>query len=61
MAKGPGKAFRKGMSLVEAVRYFSDEAKVEQLFIESRWPNGIACPACGSLGVKARATRKPIS
>ena len=59
MAKGPGKAFRKGLSLVEAMAYFMDEAKVEQLFIRARWPSGVACPGCGSLGVKERATRKP--
>ncbi len=59
MAKGPGKAYRRGMSLVEAVEYFSDEVQVEQHFIRARWPNGVACPSCGSLSVKERATRKP--
>ena len=52
--KAPGKAFRKGMTLVEAVRRFSAEA----MFVEARWPNG-ACPDCGSLDVQARPTRKP--
>ena len=59
MAKGPGKAGRKGMTLVEAVEFFSDEEKVEELFAESRWPDGVACPTCGSLGVTERPNRKP--
>ena len=57
--KGPGKHYRKGMSLVEAVKQFSDESAVERMFIEARWPNGIACVSCGSLRIKDRPTRKP--
>ena len=55
----PGKHYRKGMTLVEAVQLFSDESAVEQLFIETRWPNGVACPRCGSTYVQERPTRKP--
>ena len=29
------------------------------MFIEARWPNGVACPTCGSLNVQERPTRKP--
>ena len=32
---------------------------VEEMFIEARWPNGIACPKCGSLDIQERPTRKP--
>ena len=53
-----GKSFREGITLVEAIQEFSDEAAVEQMFIEARWPNGIACPVCGSLNVQERTTRK---
>ena len=55
----PGKDYRKGMTLVEAVKMFADERAVEDLFIEARWPNGVACFACGSLNVQVRPTRKP--
>ena len=56
----PGKQFRKGLSLVEAVKKFSDETEAERWFIETRWPNGIACPFCGSLDdVMERRNRKP--
>lgn len=54
-----GKSYRKGMTLVEAVRMFDDEDTVEEMFIEARWPNGIACPKCGSIDIAERPTRKP--
>ena len=57
--KAPGMYFRKGMTLVEAVREFSDERKTEKAFIEARWPSGVACPFCGSLDIQERASRKP--
>ena len=44
--KGPGKAHRKGLSLVRAVKKFSDETKAEAWFVERRWPDGIECPYC---------------
>ena len=57
--KAPGKYYRKGLTLVEAVQRFSDEAEVERMFIDARWPNGIACPRCESRNVQERASRKP--
>ncbi len=58
-AKGPGKAYRKGLSIFEASDLFSDERKVEDLFINARWPNGVRCPFCGSDRIRTRPTRKP--
>ena len=57
--KAPGKHYRIGLSLVEAVQKFSDEADAETWFIAQRWPEGIACPFCGSLNAQTRETRKP--
>ncbi len=54
-----GKSYRKGITLIEAVRMFDDEDAVEEMFIEARWPNGVACPKCGSMNVQERPTRKP--
>ena len=49
MAKeAPGKAYRKGISLVEIVKMFDTEEKAEQWFIEQRWPEGVVCPHCES-------------
>ena len=55
----PGKSFRQGITLIEAVKQFDDEGAAEVMFIEARWPNGVACPTCGSLNVQERPTRKP--
>ena len=56
---GPGKNFRTGLSLIQAVEKFTDPDFTEQWFIEQRWPNGVACPDCGSLNIQHRTTRKP--
>ena len=57
--KAPGKAFRKGLSLVELFDMFPDNATAEKWFTENRWPHGVHCPECGSDNVQVRKTRKP--
>ena len=57
--KAPGKHYRKGISLLEIVKQFDTEEKAEAWFIEQRWPNGIACPKCGSINVATITNRKP--
>ena len=56
---GPGKSYRKGITLLEICERFSTVEKAEAWFIEQRWPNGIACPFCGSLNIAKVASRKP--
>ena len=55
----PGKHFRKGLSTREFYEVF-DEEKAKQWFIKQRWPNGIACPKCGSLNVNTEAKHKTM-
>ena len=50
---------RKGINLLEITRCFGTEEKAEAWFIEQRWPNGVACPKCGSLNIATVANRKP--
>ena len=52
--KGPGKAHRKGISLVEAVEKFGDASAAEAWFVERRWPNGIRCVSCNSERIHTR-------
>ena len=60
MAKNaPGKHYRTGLSLIDAVEMFSDPEQTERWFVAQRWPNGIVCPDCGSLGIQTRTNRKP--
>ncbi len=53
--EAPGKHFRKGISLVELIRMFPDDATAETWFAETRWPQGPACPHCGSIRVLSGA------
>lgn len=57
--RAPGRAHRKGISLAELFDMFPDEAAAERWFVETRWPNGVACPKCGSVNVQSRPTCKP--
>ncbi len=57
--KAPGKSYRRGITLVEIVRKFSDEKKAEEWFVRNRWPHGIYCPFCGSSDTNERKNRKP--
>ena len=57
---GPGKSYRKGISLIDAIKEFGDNAKAEQWFVETRWPDGVICPFCNaSKNVMERKNRKP--
>ena len=60
MAKAPGKYFRKGMTLLEATKTFSDPKKAEAWFVARRWPNGICCVYCGSMHIKTGLKNKSM-
>ena len=56
--KAPGKSYRKGISLIEAVERFKDEAKAEAWFAERRWPDGVRCLSCGKGSDRIRKLTK---
>ncbi len=56
----PGKSDREGISLMEIFRMFPDDATAEAWFVERRWPDGIACPHCGSTNVQTGAKHKTM-
>ena len=58
--KAPGKAHRKGLSLMEIMRKFPDDETAEAWFIEQRWPTGVACPHCGSTNVQSGTKHKTM-
>ncbi len=39
---------------------FPDNKSAEAWFLVRRWPNGVCCPKCGSVNVKAGAKRKGL-
>ena len=57
-AKGPGKSYRKGISLIQAMREFGDEAKAEAWFVARRWPDGIRCAYCRSESTSVRKGKR---
>jgi len=46
--KGPGKAFREGISLFDLVKRFPNEQSAIDWFESIRWKDGRTCPKCGS-------------
>ena len=58
-SRAPGKSYRKGISLAQAVGMFSDPEFTEQWFVDQRWPDGVECPRCDSRDIQCRKTRKP--
>ncbi len=61
MAKnGPGRSYRKGMTVMELLQMFPDNTSAETWFEEQRWPDGRFCPDCGSVNTVPVKTRKPM-
>ena len=58
--KAPGKHFRQGMTLIEAMGMFPDDSTAEAWFVRVRWPTGPACPYCGSVNVLSGAKHKTM-
>ena len=56
----PGMHFRKGMSLIQLFKMFPDDETAEKWFIHTRWPDGMACPRCGSTRVSEQAKHKTM-
>ena len=62
MAKsGPGKAHRKGISVIELFDMFPDESSAREWFESIRWPNGKRfCPRCSSKKTNSVKSEKPM-
>lgn len=45
-------------TLIEAIRYFSDEDTCLNFMIQLRWSAGVICPTCGSREVSFLSTRR---
>ena len=59
--KAPGRSHRTGMTVMELLRMFPDDAAAEKWFEDQRWPNGERfCPDCGSTNYAVVASRKPM-
>ena len=52
----PGKYYRKGISLMQAMERFGDNEKAEAWLVECRWPDGIRCAYCDGENVAKRTS-----
>ena len=55
---GPGKSYRKGISLLDALEQFGDDGKANDWFVARRWPDGIRCLECDSDRVVRRKSNR---
>ena len=58
--KAPGRSHRQGITIMELLKMFPDDATAEKWFEDQRWPDGRYCPHCGSTNTRAEANRKPM-
>ncbi len=58
--KAPGKAYRKGLTLLEIADMFRDEADAKAWIAGQRWPNGPECPYCGTSNVQSDIKHKTM-
>ena len=58
--KAPGKSYREGMSLIEIMRMFPDDATAEKWFADERWGDNPSCPHCSSTNVQAGTKHKTM-
>ena len=59
-SKGPGRANRKGLSLIEVTKLFPSDESAEAWFATQRWPDGPVCPHCGTTRVQSGAAHKTM-
>lgn len=55
---GPGKSYRKGLSIIDITRMFPNEDAARKWFETERWPNGPYCPQCGTFNVQSNCKHK---
>ena len=52
MASGPGKGYRKGLTMVQLLKKSPDDDAAREWFETQIWADGAHCPRCGSLNVQ---------
>ena len=56
---GPGRSYRKGVSLLELMEMFPDEESAVQWFEHIFWANGRCCRHCGGMRTRETPSGKP--
>ncbi|MCY3920072.1 MAG: IS1595 family transposase [Chloroflexi bacterium] len=60
VTSAPGKAHREGISLIELYQLFPNDEQAREWFEALVWPNGRACPHCGSVTTREVPNAKPM-
>ena len=58
LQQAPGRSHREGLTLVQMMDMFPDEATATKWFEDVIWPNGRHCPKCGSTNTKNASHKK---
>ena len=59
--EGPGKHYRKGISLAKLFKMFPDDETAREWFEKARWPDGPYCPVCRSYNVQSNVRHKTMT
>ena len=60
-SEGPGKNYRKGISLKKLFRMFPDDETARMWFEKARWTEGPQCPYCRSHNVQSNVKHKTMT
>ena len=58
--KAPGKSFREGLTLIQVMDMFPDEAAATKWFEAVVWPTGRCCGKCGATSTREVPKAKPM-
>ena len=59
-SKAPGKSFREGLTLIQVMDMFPDEAAATAWFESIVWPTGRCCGKCGATNTREVPKEKPM-
>lgn len=59
--QAPGKAFRKGVTIISLLQEFSTDEAAEAWLAKQRWPHRITCPTCGHGNIQEGTTHPKMS
>lgn len=59
--EGPGKHYRKGISIKKLFELYPDDEAARRWFEKARWPDGPQCPDCGTFNVQCGVKHRTMT